>query len=572
MPRGEGTSWPAVVLVAALLLIVLDVWWLLTYRQGQPLDVDEAGYMLIALNDHAGLSSSGLSAYWNMIESQTPQAPLIPAITALVYVLHEGILSSYSVVLAFVVVLGTATYAVGTRLAGPRLAAVAALVTLTAPGTIAYSREYTFALPAAALVTCSLYALLRSDGLRSRRWAVALGVVVAAALLTRTMTVAFVPALVVGALLRIATLQGGRQRALLNLAASLTLAAALSAIWYAPNLSSVYHYLVDFGYGHTAGQYGTSHPITSLSWWTTELNTLAQEDLYLPLTVTLLVGLVAGAVMTAHRLRAATDRRTALAGVARSDALTVAIVLVGAYLALSSSTNRGSGFALVLVAPVAALAVMPLRRSRALQAPVFALLATIALVNLLASTELWSGLSDPRQVDIPVLGSVPLVGPQANAVTFLRVELPGNPTRFEAPERAWPRIDRTVADFLIAFAHAHGREPIVAFGARNRVFNTNTVGLAARLYDDTAIPMAQLDPTLAGDRSSAYAAYLDAPEHGQPNLLVTVNRDTGDFAPAISPTQATAAARADGFTRVDKVRLPDGRVASIWWLPRGPVA
>jgi hypothetical protein len=283
------------------------------------------------------------------------------------------------------------------------------------------------------------------------------------------------------------------------------------------------------------------------------------------------VGLGAGALMAAHKLRVATDRRTALAGVARSDALTVAIVLVGAYLALSSSTNRGSGFALVLVAPVAALAVMPLRRSPALQAPAFALLATIALVNLLASTELWSTLSDPRQLDVPVLGSVPLAGPQFNAVEFLRIELPGNPTRFETPDRAWPRIARTVAGFLIAFAHAHGREPIVAFGARNRVFNTNTVGLAARLYYGAAIPMAQLDPTLAGDRSSAYAAYLEAPQHGQPNFLVTINRDAGDYVPLISPTQATAAARADRFTIVDRVRLPDGRVASLWWLKRGPV-
>ncbi len=562
--------WPAVVLVAALGLVALNGWWLLTYRQGEPLDIDEAGYITIALGNHAALST-GLSAYWSVIQSQSLQAPLVPALTAIVYTVHQGILISYTVELAFLVVLGVATYGVARYLAGPKLGALAALVTLTAPGTIAYSREYIFALPAAALVSCSLYALLRSDGLRSRRWALLLGAGIAAGLLARTMTVAFVPALVVAALVRIGALPEGRRRALVNLAAALAVAAGLAALWYARNVSTVYRYLVDYGYGRTSNEYGVSHPITSLAWWTSVFHTAAMQDLDLPLACAVLAGLVAVAFVAARRLRASADRPGALIRLASSDALTVAIMLAGSYLALSSSTNEGSGFTLVMLGPAVALAVLPLHWLPSVRVPVIVLLAAIALVNLLASTDLWRGFSTPRSVDVPVLGSVPVVDPQAEALKHLRVQLPGDPTRFSKGERAWPRLESAVAGFLIAFAHAHGYEPIVAFGARNRVFNTNTVGLAASLYYDTTMPTAQLDPRFAGDQSSAYAAYLDAPEHGQPNFLVTIDRVAGDYTPVVSPAAARAAALADGFVVAHDFRLPDDRVALIWWLPRGPV-
>ena len=59
---------------------IIDVWWLLVDRRGFPLDIDEAGYMTIALGDHAGLAHGGITGYWHAVESQAPNAPLVPAL------------------------------------------------------------------------------------------------------------------------------------------------------------------------------------------------------------------------------------------------------------------------------------------------------------------------------------------------------------------------------------------------------------------------------------------------------------------------------------------------------------
>lgn len=63
----------------------------------------------------------------------------------------------------------------------------------TSSGAFVFAREYVFALPAAALLSCAVYALLRSDALRARYWAIACGVTLGLMVLARAMTIAFVP-------------------------------------------------------------------------------------------------------------------------------------------------------------------------------------------------------------------------------------------------------------------------------------------------------------------------------------------------------------------------------------------
>jgi 4-amino-4-deoxy-L-arabinose transferase-like glycosyltransferase len=560
--------WLALTLAFAVLLVTIHVWWLVDDRRGFPLDIDEAGYMTIALNDHAALAHGGLPSYWHAVESQYPYAPLVPALTAFVYLVRTSILASYAVELAFLLLLAAACYGVAARLAGPRVGSLAALAALTAPGVIGFSREYLFALPSAALLTCAVYSLLRSDALRSRRWAAALGASLGLMLLARTMSVAVLPAVLLAGAVRAVTVDHDRLRSGVNLGIAVVVAVGIAAIWYLPNLTPVFKYLSDYGYGTRSGHYGTTDSVVSLGWWTRELHTLFAEDLYAPLGLLALAGLASAAVEGARRLRAFDDRRTALLAATRSDAVTVAIVLVGGYFALSSSRNRGFGFALMLVPLLLALAAHPLRLAgRALPAA-SAVVGAVAVVNVVASTDVWPGLSQPRNLDIPALGSAPLTDGEGLALAGLRRQLPGDRTHFTPGERDWPRAAKRAASWLIAYAHAHGGQPIVAFGIRNRVFNTNTVALAARLYYDGAIPMAQLDPLVAGDNARAYAGYLVDPRHGQPNFLLTASSAFGDFTPTITQTAVIAAARIDRFMPVRSMTLPDGRIVTFWWLQR----
>jgi hypothetical protein len=559
------------VLAAAVLLVVIDVWWLIADRRGFPLDIDEAGYMTIALNDHAALSQGGLSAYWHAVESQYPYAPLVPALTAFVYLVRASILASYTTELAFFLVLALACYGVAARLLGPRLGALASLVILTAPGVTGFAREYLFALPSATLLICAVYALLRSDGLRSRRWAALLGISLGLLLLARTMSIAIVPAVLLAAMVRILTSErGSRVHRALNLGAAVGLAALIAGVWYLPNLSPVFHYLTQYGYGAQSGAYGSRHPLLSWAWWTRELHTLLAEDLFLPLGLLALVGVAASILTAVRSILGSHDRGAALRRLARADATAVAIVLAGGYLALSSSPNRGTGFALMLMPLLIILAALPLRRVPRALPVVAGVLGVVMLANVLAASDVSHGLSQPRIADVPALGAVPVLDGEGNTLAAIRRQLPGDTTHFAASERAWPRAVNRGAAFLLSYAHTQGRQPVVAFGMSNRLFNTNTVSLAARLYYGAVIPMAQLDPRVGGDTASAYARYLSEPQHGQPNFLLTTSSTTGDFPPTINQAQVVAAARADGFRPVRTTTLPDGRRITFWWLLRGP--
>ena len=120
---------------------------------------------MIGIIDFLGFESGGLSGWWEAVQNQTPNAPLLPALTSIVLIVKPGVLEGFGVLIAFAALLTLATYGIGERLAGPRLGALAALAVGTCQGVFVFTREYIFALPTAAFLACSVYALIRSEGM-----------------------------------------------------------------------------------------------------------------------------------------------------------------------------------------------------------------------------------------------------------------------------------------------------------------------------------------------------------------------------------------------------------------------
>ena len=207
-------------------------------------------------------------------------------------------------------------------------------------------------------MACAVYALLRAerlaegglgDGLRGgdRRM-----------LLARTMTIAFVPGILVAGLVGLACLPRETwRRGLVNLGLLCLAAFAVAAPWYVPNFDRVAEYLTEFGYGERSAEYGASHSIVSWDRWTDVLARIAADDLYLVLAILLVAGLVGpsgrprSAASRAPRIglrRCAASRRPARQRSGSSP--------WPATRALSSSRNIGLGFTLpvsVLLVPLA---------------------------------------------------------------------------------------------------------------------------------------------------------------------------------------------------------------------------
>jgi hypothetical protein len=562
--------WLAVVLAGLVLLVAMDLWWVVTYRHGYPLTIDEAGYIAFGLVDHFGLQNGGLHGWWDAFLGQAPYAPLVPAVTSLVFTVKAGVLEGFVVLIGFMVLLTLATYGIGQRLAGPRLGALAALVVATAPGTFLFVREYVFALPVAALLSSAVYALLRSDGLRSWRWAVACGAALGLMLLARTMTVAFVPVVLVVAVLAV-LVRGSRAQPgtgrlgarFRNLGLLLLAGFAVAGPWYIHNLDPVFEYLTNYGYGAQSAYYGPNHALVSWFRWREVASRMTATDLLVPLAALVLTGLIAVAVLAVRRILAAEDRRAAVLGLLGSDAFSVALVFAGCYAALTSSRNGGEGFTFPVAMLLPPLAVIALKRARAsVVAPALAALGLIVAVNVTASTTLWASLARVREVSVPGFGSLPWIDGTPQAVSAIRAQIPGPATRFVDRDRGWQEANDELASLVFQLSDEGIHQP-VAFASRNRALNTSTLLLAGMLDQRTSIWLLQLNPE-PSDTIATYTHQLSSPEFGLPGILVTMSNNTGDFPPTVNQRYAEAAARRVGFQQIRTMTLPDGRQLHVW--------
>jgi hypothetical protein len=561
---GEPWRWALVVAFAALSLAAVNAWWVVTYRHGYPFDIDEAGYTTIAFVDYLGLKAGGLDGWREAVLNQAPNAPLLPAVTSLVFQVKAGALEGFLVLSGFLVVLALAVYGIGRRLAGPKLGALAALVTATAPGAFLFSREFVFAMPTAAFLACAVFCLLRSDGLRARRWAIACGAALGLMLLSRTMSISFVPGvLAAGVVCLLARRQEDLANRLLNLGLLVLTGAAVAATWYARNFQSVLDYLTSYGYGSQSKLYGAGNSVLSWERLRAPFVRMTVRDLLLPLAVLLLIGLATVGVVTVRRVIGAPDRAEALRRLARSDALSVAIVLLAGYAALASSQNVGNGFTYPIAALVPALAILALRLFPRAVLPTVAVLAVVVGFNLLSNLNLWAQASRTREVPVPGFGDLAFANGVPNAVDAIREQVPGPETHFDDGDRGWLKADEAVARQVVDWAGPDGALPVTAFASRNRAINTNTVELAAMFTYHMAIPVTQLNAE-PDDSIGTYAEQLSNPEFGSPSVLITTSTDAGDFEPVVTQSFAEAAARRLGFRIARTMRLPDGRALRFW--------
>jgi hypothetical protein len=544
-------------------MAAINVWWIATYRHGYPMDVDENGYTMIGIIDFLGFESGGLHGWWEAVQNQTPNAPLLPALTSIVLIVKPGVLEGFGVLIAFAALLTLATYGIGERLAGPRLGALAALAVATSQGVFVFTREYIFALPTAAFLACSVYALIRSEGMTRRRWAIACGAAIGLMLLSRTMAVAFVPGVAVAAALAIAiNYRDQIWQRILNLGLAVVAAILVALTWYWNNLDPVVEYLTEFGYGSQAQNYGEE--ASTLSWerFKSVAEKIIQGDLLVPMSLLVVVGLIALAVAAAQRLGAAEDRRAEALRLLGSNAVALFIVAAAGFGALMSSQNGGNGFTFPVAVLLPTLAVVALRFYRRAIIPVTVAVLAVAAINLLANSNVSDGISEPRLVEVPAFGELPWISGEPHAVGNVRQQAPGPRTRFTSEDEGYVAVDTEMAKTLLEKIGPEGRPRLVAFASRNRVVSTNSIGLAGTVNYRQGIPFTQL--LAEPDSVAHYEEQITGPDLGHPTAVVTTSTEAGDFEPLVTQAKVETALRNLGFHLVRQVPMPDGRRLRIW--------
>ena len=562
--------WALIVALGCLAMVAINVWWVATYRHGYPMDVDENGYTMIGVIDWLGFESGGISGWWEAFQNQTPNAPLLPALTSIVLIFKPGVLEGFGVLIGFAALLTLATYGIGERLAGPRLGALAALAVGTSQGVFVFTREYIFALPTAAFLACSVYALIRSEGMRRRRWAIACGVAVALMLLSRTMAVAFVPGVAVAALLGIAVnYRDELGQRLLNSGLAVLATVLVASVWYWQNFGPVYDYLTEFGYGQQAQNYGAEASFISWARFKSVAEKIIQGDLLVPMSYLVVIGLVALAVAAVQSLRQAEDRRAEALRILGSGPMALSIVAAAGFGALMSSQNGGNGFTFPVAVLLPTLAVVALRRYRKAIVPATVAVVAVAAINLLANSNISDSISKPRLVEVPAFGELRWISGEPNAVGNVRQQAEGPPTRFIAEDEGYVAVDVEMAKTLLEEIAPEGVPRLTAFASRNRVVSTNSIGLAGTVNFREGIPFTQI--LAEPDTVAHYEEQITGPDLGRPTAVVTTSTEAGDFEPLVTQAKVEIALRNLGFRLVRKVAMPDGRRLRIWvWDGKNP--
>ena len=541
----------------ALIATGLNLVWLLADRRNGALNIDEAGYIALALSDHREVTLHGLLSLPRFVMGQPVQPPLVTLLSAAAYAVTGGptILGSFAVQLGSYAVMVVLSAFIARRLAGPLAGGVTAVVVASTPIALDYVHQYSFAIPAAAALTTAVWAALSSRSLTELRWSVLWGAALGAMVLSRSVTLAFIPAFVVLAAVQVLTAPN-RRRSLAGCGVGVAAAALVAAPWYVAQGRSVFQYLTAYGYGSESVLYGPSHSPLSLSGWSVFLRVNIGEYLWLPLAAVLL----AGALVLVERMAIAIVRRRRLTDLIASPWFFVAVIVLEGLLALDTSRNSGSGFLAPLVPCMVALAVAALLRR------VTGKLAVIlAAVIVLASLPPWLGKLPLRDASAqPVTAGVPGLGPVTvfDRTTAFDVYAQGELDPRDVGGTRWAAAGRAVVSDVQRLAGG-GTAPIrVMFAFSNRMLNENSF----RLYQDLATgEHADVSHLVAPDRTQpGYRTQMADLVGGARAFVLVRASPLGDFPPIRDAQTVTLAAQADGFTKRDSLQLPDGTSLDIW--------
>ena len=571
VPRRLAWARTAGVLMAVIVcvLVVLHVVWLVRFRRGYVTEWDESGYLQFSLSNFDALHDQGPWTFAKTVGGRGTFGPLLPFVTSLAYpIVGRGIFGSLLVLPLFFAGLVGATFGLARRLVSDSWAVVAALAVAAIPAVTDYTRLFHFALPATACMTAALWALVRSEGFRRTGWAAAFGLFVALTLLSRTMTVAYIPGFVLAAGTVFLVGAPELRVRLRNLAIAVGTTGLIAGPWYIRNARSVYDLLLNSGYGEGATPFGHHYPVASWGYWTKELR-LDLAYLWLPLAAALLICFgLALAYLVARRPRLIRVGRPRSLSARTAAVVVLVLVVLEGYLVLTSSRNEGTGFALpwvpaLVILGVTAAASIPARTVRVALAGV---LVVVSVGAVLSKSGWVEPLAKVRTVAVPGLGRVSLTDGRG----IIQTEVAGDgydigrvTQPLPALHREWLPLARNVVGWSLRRAEQRGQPLHLTLGLDDRIFANSRLILAAQLWFHRFLPVDYLRPFPDGDTVASYRRQLLSPQIE--NALITGNPPP---VTTITRRKVEAAARSLGFIPVKSFTMPDGRTIWIWWRER----
>ncbi len=368
---------PLHIIVLLCLSSIILTWanhiWIKNNLSHLPITWDPSNYAYMTLFEYKTLHNGGLLQFLRTVQTQAPAlAPLFP-VTGVPFLFLFG-LDLNNIYLAngiYLFILLTSVFFIAERISGRTAAIVASFSVATFPGIIAFSRDYFFEFPSAAMTALVYMFLLKTDSFRNKRASVLFGIASALSLLTKTMGIVFltVPFLYAFYIFARKRTPWTIRKHVLYAFLSFSLVAG---IYYIPNFKAIFGYLFFYGVGKGAARYsaGLSNML-SIQYWTYYVSPIIHKGISPGYLLIFVLSATAFLISSGARKLS-------------RDYWIVLLWLVCGYVLLSIPSNKvGERYALPILPPIAIMMAAHITRisMRPLKVLIIGLAFLIGIVN-----------------------------------------------------------------------------------------------------------------------------------------------------------------------------------------------
>lgn len=549
---------------------VMNLLWISIFRADSILDIDEAGYFSISFVDYYALINHGWIDWLQTVESPSIQSPITTMITSFFFLIFgPKLITGFIVLLFFAIVTLIAVYSLSRYLGGKYLGLMTCLLLATCPTFINFARTYHFALPASAITTLALLALLRSERFENLKWSIIFGVCLGLMPLTRTMTIGFIPGLVISAIFYSFGSPYNRWRRFSFLFLSFFIGICIAAIWLIPNGKLVFDYLLSFGYGNRVAEYANAETRGLFSNLCSLLDTIRYFlwYIYLPDFIFIFVGFVL-LTFCFFKLMFTNGWRKSMSSIFKSKIFPIVLFVLEGFIAISSSQNKGSGFILPLLPAIFFLSAWVVIKLWDRSKKIFWGTSIIILISTLSCIPLIYlkiPFSFPRSVHLPILGSSKVMDGLCQIHRYLGREHHFKQRGFFVMDshtaKLWVDANILTVDKISSLKE---KSSLIAFGFRNVLCNVNTVNLQHLILKKCPLFLTQVEPAITDDTADGYYRWLTKGSAASASILITASGTQGDFLPTINENCLKEAAQKVGFFPIEHLSLPNDRIVTFW--------
>jgi hypothetical protein len=444
-----------------------------------------------------------------------------------------------------------------------RLAAItASLLVASLPDIVLYTRTYQYGLPTAFFFLLANFAYYKSARFSSRLWSLWAGAALGLMLLSRTMSIAFLPAF--GLVWLLDSRKVLRQN-IAGFGVSVAVFLLIAVPWYTLNFKEIFGYLFSFGYGASSTEYG----LGTVSILSVNYLILRIQDFVGPLYPFHLLFVFVLFWVCVFQQAKTYVRKQDLKSTCLSVPAFIVVLCIGI---LFSSKNRGSGFEVPLLPVMVFCAVCTIPIVIKKDNLTFAIFSIMSLGSLLTGYFQSTITACNNAPDFIVR---PLVDSTRNKICdgyigqYIR-EAVGKPGKDQSywenisypDQKTWREVSVEIADQLQAINKDKG--PIV-YVTRNRLVNVNTVMLAFVRKFGYILPASQIEPATLNASYADYRGWFDNTAQTNTCAVLMMSNTSGDFFPRPDVNLLRKVVSDRGFVLTARVPTPEaGMFAEIW--------